>query len=71
MIIRGVSYRYDVIRIVNEGKFTNEYALHDNNTDLVLAYGTKKEITIATRLLCLGGTVGLAEALASRSRKRG
>lgn len=70
MIIKGMSYRYDVLRIVNEGKFTGEYCLYDNNTDLVLAYGKKKEVTAAAKLLCLGQTIALAEALGLYRRTR-
>jgi hypothetical protein len=71
MIIRTTSYRYDVVRITHEGKWTNQYALHDNNTDLVLAYGTKKEVATAARLLCLGGTVALASALWNYKKRKG
>jgi hypothetical protein len=71
MIINGTSYRYDVVRIVNGGKFTKEYGLLDQNTDLILAYGTKKAVTTAAKLLSLGGTVGLAEALWKYKQRKG
>lgn len=65
MIINGLRYRYDVVRITKEGKPTKQYALVDSNTDLILAYGTKSEVTSAAKLLSLGGTVALASALGS------
>lgn len=71
MIIKGNNYRYDVVAIVKEGKKTNQYALVDNNTDFVLAYGTKKEVASAAKLFSLGGTIALASALGNYYRKYG
>lgn len=63
MLLNGDNYRYDVVRITKDGKFTKLYALVDNNTNLTLAYGNKGEVTVAAKLLCLGGTIALASAL--------